>query len=249
MTNQQTAVLLRTVLRLGRGRLRGVGGVGEVCLSIISERARSSARCRDCPHWLRSLSSGGAPRCQRTLTAATSPFSRSPVLSPEPLPPAGRPSLFSTSSSCSGTTPSPKGGEVDRKTRRQTERERESKQAQNRSKAFDLQGKRRRSDAALPLKVWQRQLHVDELFHLPLAIYLFFTDSAAAAVFTSLRLMIKLLLKTVYTSRRRASLSVDTCALGLGGGGNSLLSRQSGGFIFGECHSEGTVGSRGQEVS
>lgn len=82
-----------------------------VCVCIISERARSSGRCRDCPRWLRSPSSGGATRCQRTPTAATSPFSHSPVLSLERPPPAGRLSPFSTSSSCSGTTPSPTGGE------------------------------------------------------------------------------------------------------------------------------------------
>lgn len=85
-------------------------GRGRMCVCIISERARSSGRCRDCPHWLRSPSSGAAMRCQRTLMAATSPFSHSPVLSLELLPPAGRLSLFSTSSSCSGTTPSPSGG-------------------------------------------------------------------------------------------------------------------------------------------
>ncbi len=95
----------------GRGRAYTLKGAGmDVCVCIISERARSSGRCRDCPHWLRSPSSGAAMRCQRTLTAATSPFSHSPVLSLELLPPAGRLSLFSTSSSCSGTTPSPMGG-------------------------------------------------------------------------------------------------------------------------------------------
>lgn len=106
MANQQTAVLLRTVLRQGLYSTGGVGG-GAGCECIISERGRSSGRCPDCPHWLRSPSSGGAPRCQRTLTAATSPFSHSPVPSLEQPPPAGRLSLFSTSSSCSGTTLSP----------------------------------------------------------------------------------------------------------------------------------------------
>ena len=90
------------------GRGRGWGG-RDGCVCIISEHARSSGRCHDCLHWLRSPSSGGAPRCQRTLMAATSPFSHWPVLSLELLPPAGRLSLFSTSSSCSGTTPSPMG--------------------------------------------------------------------------------------------------------------------------------------------
>lgn len=85
------------------------GGGGYAC--IISEHAQSSGRCRDCPHWLRSPSSGGVLRCQRTLMAATFPFSHSPVLFLELLPPAGRPSLFSTSSFCSGTTPSPRSGQ------------------------------------------------------------------------------------------------------------------------------------------
>lgn len=76
-------------------------------MCIISERARSSGRCRDYPRWLKSPSSGAVLQCQRTQTAAKSPFSRSPVLSPELLPPAGHPSLVSTSSSGSGTTPSP----------------------------------------------------------------------------------------------------------------------------------------------
>lgn len=85
--------------------LRGSGA------RIISAHAQSSGRCRDCPRWLRSPSSGGGPRCRRTPTAATSPFSRSPVPFLELLPPAGRPSLASTSSVCSGTTPSPRGGQ------------------------------------------------------------------------------------------------------------------------------------------
>ena len=50
------------------------------------------------------------------------------------------------------------------------------------------------------------------MFHLPLGVCRFFPDSTATAVFTSLRLMIKLLLKTVYTSTSsRGPLSVDTC--------------------------------------
>lgn len=89
----------------GRGRLRSCWG-GEC---IISERARSSGHCPDCPRWLRSPWSGAARRCRRTPTAAESPSSRSPVLSREPPPPAGRPSPSSTSSSGSGTTPSPAG--------------------------------------------------------------------------------------------------------------------------------------------
>ena len=106
MANQKTAVLLRTDLRMSLS-LHSEEERGPAC--IISEHARSSGHCLDCPHWLRSLSSGEALRCQRTLMATMSPFSHSPVLSLELLHPAGRLSLFSTSSFCSGTTPSPTG--------------------------------------------------------------------------------------------------------------------------------------------
>lgn len=109
MSNRQTAVLLRTVLREQQGRCSE--GCVEAYVYIISERAQSSGRCRDCPHWLRSQLSGEVLQCQRTPMAATSPFSHSPVLFLELLPPAGRPSLFSTSSSGSGTTPSPRNGQ------------------------------------------------------------------------------------------------------------------------------------------
>lgn len=202
-------------------------GRGRMYVCIISERARSSGRCRDCPHWLRSPSSGAAMQCQRTLTAATSPFSHSPVLSLELLPPAGRLSLFSTSSSCSGTTPSPMGGGVDRKC-----------QFYCSAKIIKKLLGSLTAWQKLSLNVWQlvlqQQLCVHALFHLPLGVYLFFPDSTASTVFTSLRLMIKLLLKTVYTSSSsRGPLSVDTCARREGEeGGGSLLSRRAGWVYF-----------------
>lgn len=106
MVKQKTAVLLRTVLRPGG---RGWG----LCVCIISEHAQSSGHCHDCPRWLRSPLSGAALQCRRTLTAVTSPFSHSPVPSLELLPPAGHLSLVSTSSVCSGTTPSPAGRQLE----------------------------------------------------------------------------------------------------------------------------------------
>lgn len=54
---------------------------------------------------------------------------------------------------------------------------------------------------------------MDVRLHLALGVYLFFPDSTAPTVFTSLRLMIKLLLKTVYTSNRAVALLVSTHAL------------------------------------
>lgn len=102
MMNQKSAA--------GSGLRQGLHsdcGRGHAC--IISEHAQSSVRCHDCPHWLRSLSNGGALRCQKTLMEAMFPFSHSPVLFLWLLPPAGHLSLVSTSSSCSGTTPSPMG--------------------------------------------------------------------------------------------------------------------------------------------
>ncbi len=230
MANQQTAVLLRTVLRQRQGLFSEGGGDGCVC--IISEHARSSGRCHDCPHWLRSPSSGGALRCQRTLTAATSPFSHSPVLSLELLPPAGHLSLFSTSSSCSGTTPLPTGW-----SRQKMSNLMLLKREQTVTKAIKKQKGILTTWVQLSLKVWQlfplQRLCVDVVFHLPLGVYLFFPDSTASTVFTSLRLMIKLLLKTVYTSSSsRGPLSVDTCAWREGRkGGASFLSRRVGLFL------------------
>lgn len=95
---------------------------------------------------------------------------------------------------------------------------------------------------------------MDVRLHLALGVYLFFPDSAAPTVFTSLRLMIKLLLKTVYTSNRSSgSVSVDTRARREGEDemGSRACPCHAGWkrFIFGECHSQGGEQSHGQEVS
>lgn len=95
---------------------------------------------------------------------------------------------------------------------------------------------------------------MDVVFHLPLGVYLFFPDSTASAVFTSLRLMIKLLLKTVYTSSSSSSrgpLSVDTCG---GEEREAGVSRKGrAGLFLGSVIPDGGKGgterSHGQEVS
>lgn len=81
---------------------------------VIGEDALSSGHCRGCrPRYPASVSwqSVAVLRSLKTQTAVTSLFSHSPVPSPELPPPAGLPSHASTSSSCSGTTPSPTGEE------------------------------------------------------------------------------------------------------------------------------------------
>lgn len=92
-------------------------GVSFVCVlftmafvdwSILGQSPRC-ARCPDCRPRRSSANSESvaAPPSRRTLTVVRSLFSRSPVPSVEPLPPAGRLSHVSTSFSCSGTKPSP----------------------------------------------------------------------------------------------------------------------------------------------
>lgn len=79
---------------------------------VIEEVALSSGHCRGCPlrsPALVSWQSTAVLLSLKTQMVAISLFSHSPVLSLELLPPAGHLSLFSTSSSCSGTTPSPMG--------------------------------------------------------------------------------------------------------------------------------------------
>ena len=90
-------------------RRRCLWQVGVASRGVISGHAQSSGHCRDCPRlrasWL--VASDAIPPCRKTQMAATFLFSRSPVPSREPQPLADHPSLSSTSSSCSGTTPWP----------------------------------------------------------------------------------------------------------------------------------------------
>ncbi len=75
---------------------------------IINACAQSSGRCRDCrPHCWANPWDGAVRPLGRTQKAREFLSLRSPVLSPALRLPADLPSLASTSSVCSGTTPLP----------------------------------------------------------------------------------------------------------------------------------------------